>query len=69
MDFRGHGVQEILLSGNHEAISQWRRKEALRRTVKKRPDLLAKANLSDTDKRFIDEILQSEGTRTRGDGV
>jgi tRNA (guanine37-N1)-methyltransferase len=68
MDFRGHGVPEVLLSGNHEAISKWRRKEALRRTLKKRPDLLAKANLSDTDKRFIDEI-QSEGTRTRGDGV
>jgi tRNA (guanine37-N1)-methyltransferase len=68
-DFRGHAVPEVLLSGNHEAIFRWRRKEALRRTVKRRPDLLAKANLSETDKRFIDEILQSEGTRTRGDGV
>ena len=69
MDFRGHAVPEVLLSGNHEAIFRWRRKEALRRTVRRRPDLLAKANLSDTDKRFIDEILQSEGTRTRGDGI
>lgn len=69
IDFRGQGVPEVLVSGNHEAIFQWRRKEALRRTVTRRPDLLAKANLSETDKRFIDEILQSEGTRTRGDGV
>jgi tRNA (guanine37-N1)-methyltransferase len=69
VDFRGHGVPEVLLSGNHEVIFQWRRKEALRRTVKRRPDLLAKANLSETDKGFIDEILQSEGTRTRGDRV
>lgn len=69
IDFRGQGVPEVLVSGNHEAIFQWRRKEALRRTVTRRPDLLAKANLSETDKGFIDEILQSEGTRTRGDGV
>jgi tRNA (guanine37-N1)-methyltransferase len=69
VDFRSHGVPEVLLSGNHEAISQWRRKEALRRTVKRRPDLLAKANLSEIDKKLINEILQSEGTRTRGDGV
>jgi tRNA (guanine37-N1)-methyltransferase len=69
IDFRGHGVPEVLVSGNHEAIFQWRRKEALRRTVKRRPDLLAKANLSETDKRFIDEILQPERTRTGGDGV
>jgi len=69
IDFRGHGVPEVLVSGNHEAIFQWRRKEALRRTVKRRPDLLAKANLSETDKKFIDEILQPERTRTGGDGV
>ena len=69
IDFRGHGVPEVLASGNHEAILQWRRKEALRRTVKRRPDLLAKANLSETDKKFIDEILQPERTRTGGDGV
>jgi tRNA (guanine37-N1)-methyltransferase len=69
VDFRGHGVPEVLLSGNHEAILRWRRKEALRRTVKRRPDLLAKANLSETDRKVIDEILQSEETRARGDGV
>ena len=69
VDFRGHGVPDVLLSGNHEAILRWRRKEALRRTAKRRPDLLAKATLSETDRKVIDEILQSEETRTRGDGV
>ena len=69
VDFRGHGVPEVLLSGNHEAISRWRRKEALRRTAKRRPDLLARADLSETDRRFIDEIFQSEETRARGDGI
>ena len=69
VDFRGQGVPEVLVSGNHEAISQWRRKEALRRTVKSRPDLLARANLSETDEKFVNELLHSEGTRTRGDGV
>jgi len=69
VDFRGHSVPDVLLSGNHEAILRWRRKEALRRTAKRRPDLLAKATLSETDRKVIDEILQSEETRTRGDGV
>jgi tRNA (guanine37-N1)-methyltransferase len=56
-DFRGSGVPEVLLSGNHSAISIWRKKEALRRTSLRRPDLLAKASLSDEDKKLLDEIL------------
>jgi tRNA (guanine37-N1)-methyltransferase len=57
-DFRGSCVPEVLLSGNHSAISLWRRREALRRTLVRRPDLLAKANLSDEDKKLLEEILQ-----------
>jgi tRNA (guanine37-N1)-methyltransferase len=56
-NFRGREVPEVLLSGNHQAFSLWRKKEALRRTALKRPDLLAKANLSDEDKSFLEEIL------------
>ncbi|MFH1397698.1 MAG: tRNA (guanosine(37)-N1)-methyltransferase TrmD [Candidatus Omnitrophota bacterium] len=41
-DFRGMGVPEILLSGNHKKIAAWRKQEALKKTVKKRPDLLKK---------------------------
>lgn len=41
-DFRGLKVPEILLSGNHQEIKNWRQKQALERTAKKRPDLLVK---------------------------
>jgi tRNA (guanine37-N1)-methyltransferase len=68
-DFRGSGVPEVLLSGNHSAISIWRKKEALRRTSLRRPDLLAKANLSDEDKKLLEEILQQIKREQAGDGV
>ena len=48
-DFEGLGVPEVLLSGNHAAIAQWRRREALRRTLERRPDMLAGADLSAED--------------------
>lgn len=54
--FRGLKVPEILLSGNHQAIRRWERKEALKRTLLKRPDLLNRADLSDEDKRLLEEI-------------
>jgi tRNA (guanine37-N1)-methyltransferase len=50
----------VLLSGNHSAISLWRRREAIRRTSMRRPDLLAKANLTDEEKRLLEEDLQSD---------
>jgi tRNA (guanine37-N1)-methyltransferase len=56
--FRGSCVPEVLLSGNHSAISLWRRKEALRRTSSRRPDLLVKANLTEEDKKLMEEILK-----------
>lgn len=55
-ELRGMKVPEILLSGNHEEIRVWRRREAMRRTLKKRPDLLEKANLSEEDRRLLKEI-------------
>ena len=60
-DFRGSVVPEVLLSGNHAAISRWRRKEALRRTWIRRPDLLARANLDQEDQRLLEEIKREEG--------
>lgn len=68
-DFRGSSVPEVLLSGNHSAISLWRRREALRRTLVRRPDLLAKANLSDEDKKLLEEILQKNRADKSEDGV
>lgn len=48
-DFRGWKVPEILLSGNHALIADWRREQSLRRTWERRPDLLKKATLSASD--------------------
>jgi len=67
-NFRECCVPEILLSGNHSAISLWRRREALRRTSLRRPDLLTKANLSEEDKELMGEILQQEKTEKAGNG-
>jgi tRNA (guanine37-N1)-methyltransferase len=58
--FRGHEVPEVLLSGNHQAISLWRMKEALRRTWMRRPDLLSKASLSEEDKKILEEISKKD---------
>jgi tRNA (guanine37-N1)-methyltransferase len=54
--WRGHPVPGVLLSGHHERVRLWQRKEALRRTLAWRRDLLTAAPLSDEDKRLLDEI-------------
>jgi tRNA (guanine37-N1)-methyltransferase len=64
VEFKGCRVPEVLLSGNHSAISLWRRREAIRRTSMRRPDLLAKASLTDEDRRVLEETLQSNGGET-----
>ena len=55
-EFRGWGVPEPLMNGNHEAIRQWRRKKALEKTLRNRPDLVGRVGLSADDKRLIAEI-------------
>ncbi len=59
-EFRGMRVPEVLLSGHHEAIRRWRRKEQLRRTRRRRPDLLNREALSDEDRRLLAEIEREE---------
>ncbi len=54
-DFRGHRVPDVLLSGNHAEIEKWRRAEAVRRTLERRPDLLKSAPLTEDDRRFLRE--------------
>ena len=54
--FEGVNVPEVLQSGHHENINKWRRKEAIRVTYLKRPDLLEKANLTDEEKEYIKEL-------------
>ena len=55
-DFRGWAVPEVLLSGHHEQIRRWRRKEALRRTLHRRPEMLHAAELTDEDRELLREI-------------
>ena len=57
-EFRGVKAPEVLLSGNHEEIARWRRREALRQTLQKRPDLLSRARLSADDMVSLDHIKQ-----------
>jgi tRNA (guanine37-N1)-methyltransferase len=56
--YKGLAVPETLLSGNHKDIVRWRRKQALRRTLRQRPELLEHAVLSDDDQRLIKEIKE-----------
>jgi tRNA (guanine37-N1)-methyltransferase len=60
-EFRGIAVPEALMSGNHEEIRRWRRKRALEKTLKNRPDLLEGARLSGEDKKFLATIRNDRG--------
>lgn len=52
-EYRGLTVPEVLLSGHHEEIVLWRRRQSLLRTLKRRPDLLATAELTEDDRAFL----------------
>ncbi len=58
--FFGKRVPEVLLSGHHENINKWRRKESLKNTIKKRPDLIENRTLSENDKKILKEIEKEE---------
>jgi len=63
VEFMGMRVPEVLLSGNHSAIAKWRRREQLKRTLQRRPELLDTAKLTDSDRRVLEELrreLQGE---------
>jgi tRNA (guanine37-N1)-methyltransferase len=64
-DFRGWKVPEVLLSGNHKTIADWRRKEAIKRTLTRRPDLLNRLDLDKKESVYlqslIDQISNEEG--------
>lgn len=53
--FEGETVPEVLVSGHHARIASWRRQQALRRTAKRRPDLLTKLHLSLEDQKLLEE--------------
>ena len=58
-EFRGMKVPEVLLNGNHDEIRRWRRRSALEKTLRNRPDLLDQAQLSKEDKKLVAEIEAS----------
>jgi tRNA (guanine37-N1)-methyltransferase len=67
-EFRGMAVPEVLVNGNHEQIRNWRRKTALAKTLRNRPDLLERVRLTDEDEELLAEIRLglSQGFGTEG---
>ncbi len=55
-EFRGMSVPEPLINGNHEEIKRWRRKEALRKTLRNRPELLDEVELSKEDRKLLEQL-------------
>ncbi len=66
--FRGWSVPAVLLSGNHAQIARWRRKETIRRTRQRRPDLFVRLDLSSKqDQKIMQEILSEEAEQEQSD--
>ncbi|NHA36525.1 tRNA (guanosine(37)-N1)-methyltransferase TrmD [Staphylococcus schleiferi] len=56
--FKDMSVPDVLLSGNHDHIEQWRHEQSLKRTFEKRPDLLASYDLSEKDQKYIESLKE-----------
>jgi tRNA (guanine37-N1)-methyltransferase len=59
-EFEGKKVPDVLTSGHHKEIDRWRRKESLKKTLYRRPDLLAKFTPSAEDRSLLNEIMQND---------
>jgi len=64
-DFRGMPVPGILVNGNHEEIRRWRRRAALGKTMRNRPDLIEAAELSEEDRELLAEIDERRITQRK----
>ncbi|HLL69926.1 MAG TPA: tRNA (guanosine(37)-N1)-methyltransferase TrmD [Pyrinomonadaceae bacterium] len=62
-EFRGRRVPEVLLGGNHAEIARWRRQRALQKTRRNRPDLLARASLTEAERAWLAEEGEQENFR------
>ncbi len=62
--YRGQAVPEILLSGHHAKLQEWRRQQSLARTLARRPDLLAEAELSEADRKYLSSLTQDDAGNT-----
>jgi tRNA (guanine37-N1)-methyltransferase len=65
-EIAGRRVPDVLLSGHHADVRRWRRKEALARTLERRPDLLAGATLDDEERALLDQIRRERPDGDRG---
>ncbi|MGK2907231.1 MAG: tRNA (guanosine(37)-N1)-methyltransferase TrmD [Desulfuromonadales bacterium] len=68
VEFNGMSVPEVLTSGNHQMIAAWRRREQLRRTLERRPELLEKAPLTKQDRLFLEELRALSGDPAENQG-
>ena len=64
--FRGWRVPDVLTSGDHAEVERWRRRQSLRRTHKRRPDLLESTDLSETDVEFLEQLELEAGPTGAG---
>ena len=67
-DFEGHKVPPVLVSGHHGEIERWRRREALARTLERRPELLETAELAPEDRRLLDDLVRGRNAGKASDG-
>jgi tRNA (guanine37-N1)-methyltransferase len=67
-DFRGMAVPEVLVNGNHEQIRNWRRKTALAKTLRNRPDLLERVALSEEDRELLAQIKLAQDKLVQNNG-
>ncbi|MCI6887412.1 MAG: tRNA (guanosine(37)-N1)-methyltransferase TrmD [Lachnospiraceae bacterium] len=58
--YAGMRVPEVLLSGHHKNIETWRRQQSIKRTLERRPDLLAEANLSKKEQKYLEELRREQ---------
>ena len=59
-DYRGHQVPEILVSGHHAKLREWQRQQSLARTLARRPDLLASAELTEADRKYLASLSSKQ---------
>src|SRR5438552_473159 len=61
-DFRGWTVPPVLVSGHHGQVDAWRRRESIRRTLERRPELLERAQLSAEERRWLEELREAQAS-------
>jgi tRNA (guanine37-N1)-methyltransferase len=63
-EFRGWRAPEVLVSGHHGEVAKWRRRAALLKTLKTRPELIEKAALTDDERRWLDDVMRVENIKS-----